>query len=98
MVFETGRCGVSTNPNASIDGEVYLELPKDIDNLNKTYPKFVKLKKALYGLRRSPKLWNNELDSTLMEMGFKQGQGDRCLYMKGSGKEYVTFVSVLELS
>ena len=34
--------------------------------------KVLHLRKALYGLRRSPLLWQRELTSTFKEMGYKE--------------------------
>jgi hypothetical protein len=34
--------------------------------------KVLRLRKALYGLRQTPRTWNAKLDSTIKGMGFKQ--------------------------
>jgi hypothetical protein len=42
----------------------------------------VRLKKALYGLKESSKLWYEDLSTTLKEIGFKKSQMDDCLFFK----------------
>jgi transposase InsO family protein len=40
----------------------------------------LKLKRALYGLRQSGKRWNEELNTTLIQMGYVRSRYDSCLY------------------
>ena len=39
-----------------------------------------RLKKAMYGLRTSPKLWQLHLGRVLQQQGLRQCKADRCLY------------------
>ena len=39
-----------------------------------------RLLKSLYGNKRSGKFWNDEIHSTLISLGLKQSEHDRCLY------------------
>jgi len=39
---------------------------------------FCKLKKSLYGLKQSPRYWNEALDKHLENMGFEQANSDQC--------------------
>ena len=39
-----------------------------------------KLKMSLYGLKQSPRSWNEELDKKLRSLGFKQATSDPCIY------------------
>lgn len=39
-----------------------------------------RLKKAIYGLKQSAKVWNSEIHRVLIEMGFQQSKADNCLY------------------
>ena len=41
-----------------------------------------KLKKFLYGLKQSPKCWNELLHSFLISIGFCQTGADPCVYVK----------------
>jgi len=51
--------------------------------------KTVKLKKALYGLVNSPRLWFQSLTASLQEIGFNQTHSDPCLWTKSKDNEVV---------
>jgi hypothetical protein len=40
------------------------------------------LKKALYGLKKSPKEWYSRLDMYLQQQGFMKGNAEKNLYIK----------------
>lgn len=42
----------------------------------------VRLRKALYGLKESPRLWNETLTNELLNYGFTQSKHDPCLFIK----------------
>ena len=42
----------------------------------------LKLQKSLYGLKQSPRNWNELLSATISELGYKQCTWDNCLYYK----------------
>jgi len=43
-----------------------------------------KLKRVLYGQKQSPQAW---FTIVMIDLGFKQSQGDHILFVKHSGKE-----------
>jgi hypothetical protein len=45
--------------------------------------KVIRLRKALYGLRRSPLLWQRELTKTFTELCFKEVPQEPCVMLKG---------------
>jgi hypothetical protein len=47
--------------------------------------KVLRLRKALYGLRQTPRAWNAKLDSTLRRMGFEQSPYEAAIYQRGNG-------------
>lgn len=62
--------------NAELDEEVYTELPPGFDK-----PGYIlRLKRALYGLRRSPRLWHQDLSSALSELGLSRVNEDHSLF------------------
>lgn len=71
-----------------IDENVYLELPEGAYCGDK---KIVKLNKSLYGLKKSPKYWNDKFNSVVIKQGFVKSKSDPCLYTKceGSASTYV---------
>jgi Reverse transcriptase (RNA-dependent DNA polymerase) len=57
--------------------EVFVEMPRGF----KEEGKVLRLKRALYGLKQSPKTWFEHLRSKLMdECGFQQSPNDPCLF------------------
>ena len=63
---------------ADIDEIVYIRLlPGYIEPR-----KVLKLNKALYGLRRSPLLWQQKITSALSELGFKELPQEPCIMIK----------------
>jgi Reverse transcriptase (RNA-dependent DNA polymerase) len=57
--------------------EVFVEMPRGFREEGKV----LRLKRALYGLKQSPKTWFEHLRSKLMEeCGFKQSPNDPCLF------------------
>ena len=67
--------------NGKIEEEVYIEqLEYFLLSENRDY--VCKLKKALYGLKKSPRAWFSRLDSYLKQQGFKRGATESDLYLK----------------
>ncbi|CAN0102501.1 unnamed protein product, partial [Heterosigma akashiwo] len=61
--------------NSDIDGDVYVKQPPGF--VDKDHPhKVWKLKKALYGLRQSPRLWYNTLHEFLLQQNFVRSDYD----------------------
>ena len=46
-----------------------------------------KLKRNIYGLKKSSRCWNETLDEYLKELGFRQSSNDPCIYILDSGGE-----------
>lgn len=65
--------------NAWLDEEVYCQAPPGY----KRPGMCLKLRRALYGLRRSPKLWFETFKAFLERLGFTQGKQDPCIFRKG---------------
>lgn len=78
--------------NADMDANIYIRAPKEIASIfvkvdhkavkfiRPDGSLFMKLKKALYGCRSSAKLWNEEVTSFLLSIGFLQNDMDRCVF------------------
>jgi hypothetical protein len=62
--------------NAYLDETVYVEYPQGFEQEGMV----LLLLKALYGLRRSPRLWQKHIKKTLVELGLQQATEDGCLY------------------
>lgn len=65
--------------NGLLDEEVYTYLPEGF----KQPSKILRLKRALYRLRRSPLLWLQELSSALKDLGLEPIPESQCLFTNG---------------
>lgn len=68
--------------NSDVVGEIYVEIPEGslINEVNKKDYVW-KLNKSLYGLKTSPKSWNNLFSSVMTELGFKSTMNEPCLFV-----------------
>ena len=62
-----------------IDEVVYMRHPPGYEAPGKV----LRLRKALYGFRRSPILWQKELTGTFREMGYKEVPQEPCVMING---------------
>ena len=53
-----------------------------------------KLKKSLYGLKQSPRCWNEALNKHLKKMGFEQASSEPCIYNASGGELFLISVYV----
>jgi hypothetical protein len=68
---------INAFPNSELDEEVYIELPPGF----KEPGKVARLLRALYGLRRSPVLWQRLLSETLSQLGLCVVPEEPCLFV-----------------
>ena len=66
--------------NAPIKDEIYVQWPPGYKKRNTV----LRLNRALYGLRMSPKLWFYEISSLLATLGFEYSPEDHCLMIHNS--------------
>jgi hypothetical protein len=57
--------------------------------------RIVKLGKALYGLRRSPRLWYQELARYLATIGYHPIEADPCVFINATGSIILAYVDDL---
>jgi hypothetical protein len=67
-----------------IDEPVYIQLPKGLPNKWGDGAIF-RLRKTLYGLRRSPKAFYDSLTGYLLSIGYSKSKFDQCLFFKRFG-------------
>ena len=71
--------------NGMIDKTIYLKQAPGY--VSKEHPnKVYKLVKSIYGLVQSPRIWYEELRSTLVKQGFRVSLHDPCIYYKKDSK------------
>ncbi|CAN7087861.1 unnamed protein product [Brassica rapa subsp. narinosa] len=62
-----------------LEDEVYMHPPPGLEHLVKS-GNVLRLKKAIYGLKQSPRAWYNKLSTTLNGRGFKKSELDHTLF------------------
>jgi hypothetical protein len=70
--------------HASLDEEIYMRKPPGYRNDSN----ILKLNKALYGLRRSPLLWQKAFTAILLRLGFKKSEHCRAMRLISRLKEH----------
>ena len=71
-----------------LDVEIYMKQPEGYTVTGQEH-KVLRLKKTLYGLKQSPRAWNQKLDNHLCTEGFKRCVRDTALYIKRNGKDVI---------
>jgi hypothetical protein len=67
--------------NGELEEEVYFEQPKGFQLSENEYY-VCRLKKDLYGLKQTPRVWYSILDKYLQQAGFRKGSAENNLYIK----------------
>jgi hypothetical protein len=86
------------------DEEVYVDIPPGYpvpSNLKGTQCLAARVRKGIYGLKQSPRLWNKTLSDFMLSIGFTVSSSDPCLYSRVTDGQtvYVTvFVDDLVIS
>jgi hypothetical protein len=64
--------------NEELQETIFMELP---EGGNTPHGKVIRLRKSLYGLRQSPRSFNQSFDKWMKSEGFTPTQADPCLYI-----------------
>ena len=75
--------------NAPIDKEIFMTQPEGLDDGT---GRVCKLKKSLYGLCQSPRLWHSTFAQALASIGFKQLEKDQCIFKWSNGQLTSTLI------
>lgn len=85
-VFQMDVC--SAFLYGEIEEDIYITLPDGFESINRD--KYVyKLNKSLYGLKVSPKNWNNKFNEVMLSLGFVRSNYEYCLYSKVTEKGHM---------
>ena len=72
---------VSAFLNGDLKEEIYMKQPPGYVQLGKENL-VCKLRKSIYGLKQSPRCWNQKLCDHLKSLGFKESGADSCVFIK----------------
>ncbi|UYV85057.1 K02A2.6-like, partial [Cordylochernes scorpioides] len=64
--------------NGDLDEDIYMQIPEGIEVENKNL--VCKLKKSLYRLKQSPRIWNEKFTYFLKQFQLTQSQADPCVF------------------
>jgi transposase InsO family protein len=67
--------------NAPIDGTIYVQQPEGFESAAGGAPLVLLLKRSLYGLAQSPRLWCKEVSEQLAELGYVASPVDPCVFV-----------------
>lgn len=70
--------------NGEIDADIWVKPP---EGSNIPANQVLKLRKSLYGLKQSPRLFNQTLDRWLKSVGMTQCKTDECVYIRRRGNK-----------
>ncbi|KAM0788117.1 hypothetical protein ACM66B_001283 [Microbotryomycetes sp. NB124-2] len=63
--------------HGDLDKDLYLRIPQGVHGLQ---GKVLKLQRSLYGLKQAGRTWNQKLNTSFEQLGFKALSGDQCIY------------------
>jgi hypothetical protein len=48
-----------------------------------------KLKRSLYGIKKSPRMWYHKFDTYILSLGFVRSKVGHCVYSKEEGRHFI---------
>ena len=90
--FEVEQMDVKTTfLHGDLEEEIYMSQPEHF--VEKGKGNFVyKLKKSLYGLKQSPRMWYQKFDTYVLSSGFLRSKFDHCVYYKSKNGHILIIV------
>jgi hypothetical protein len=83
--FEIEQMDVTTAfLHGDLEEEIYMSQPDYFAEKGKEHL-VCKLKKSLYGLKQSPRMWYQKYDTYVLSLGFTRAKSDHCVYYKAEG-------------
>ena len=83
--------------NGILREEIYLVQPEG-NIVHGQEEKVCKLNRSLYGLKQSPRCWNQRIDNFLRNEGFNKCLSDNATYVKGKHQQQVYWEYMLMIS
>eukprot|EP00253_Pinus_taeda_P036082 PITA_36082 len=77
--------------HGDLEEEIYMKQPEGFAVKGKK-ELVCKLKKSVYGLKQSPRMWYQKFDTFIRGLGFTKSQADHCVYFKLIGDRVIYLV------
>jgi hypothetical protein len=77
--------------HGDLEEEIYMKQPEGFVVKGKKELD-CKLKKSLYGLKKSPRMWYQKFDTYILGLGFVRSKVDHCVYSKQVGNHFIYVV------
>jgi hypothetical protein len=74
----------ATFVHGDLEKEIYMKQPKGFVVKGKK-DLVCKLKRSLYGIKQSPRMWYQKFDTYILSFGFVRSKVDHCIYSKEEG-------------
>ena len=74
--------------HGDLEEEVYMTQPEHFVVKGKSHL-VCKLKKSLYGLKRSLRMWYQKFDTYVLNLGFVRSKSNHCIYYKSDGDYFL---------
>jgi hypothetical protein len=90
--FEVEQMDVKTTfLHGDLEEEIYMKQPEGFVVKGKK-ELVCKMKKSLYGLKQSPRMWYKKFDTYMLGLGFTRSKEDHCVYFKLIGDHLIYLV------
>jgi hypothetical protein len=90
--FEVEQMDVKTTfLHGDMEEEIYMKWPEGFVVKGKK-ELICKLKKSMYGLKQSPRMWHKKFDTYIPRLGFTRSKEDHCVYFKLIGDHLIYLV------
>jgi hypothetical protein len=77
--------------HGDLEEEIYMKQPEGFV-VNGKKALVCKLKKSLYGLKQSPRMWYQKFETYILGLGFVRRRDDHCVYSKQVGNHFIYVV------
>ena len=81
--------------HGDLEEEIYMKQPEGFIVKGKN-ELVCKLKKSLYGLKQSPRMWYQKFDTYILGLGFVRSKADHCVYSKQVGDHFINIVMYVD--
>ena len=90
--FEVEQMDVKTTfLHGDLEKEIYMKQPEGFV-VKRMKDMVCKLKKSLYGLKQSPRMWYQKFDTCMLGLDFTRSKQDHCVYFKLIGDHLIYLV------